>query len=516
MANFARVNVGALEDIDKSEAFQKDGLNKGKVAAAVKDAEGKNYAYFIIAYFKIPKEIKDEDIKGKKKPVSEVEAIFAESESSVMKKVKLFFQHDRPELNDKAKKDDALKDDVIQAIIGKWTRSKPSADEVKAQVEKYFENLKVQTPGMTWKGTPGYEGFNETNMKEAFKAALPEGGELLDFGNYKPIEASSKFCYYNTKIPADADVYLAFTNELAGMEPPRPPEDDKQAYFVVMKDLDKDPPGDDLKSKDKIRLKYLNDEKPLKPDEVTDDVLERLKQEALGKLTDDEKAKYDFDVWVKDPKKPDEWEAGNGVKPDSDDPATIIYAKFKKKGEGSEKEVYFAVADSLDKPDPKKIRAFLNGKKPVKVPTELTDDKLDALEQEAESIAETVRVKESIEVEAWKGALLESELVNEVGFGGEDVGSDDDDEEDSLSDWEFDGWVPDPKDPNGLSVNGKTPDGKGDAIIVCAKFRKVGEAVTTDYEPEDEEGGDEQGDDLYIVPMPGVKIRNEDSDGFEK
>lgn len=87
-----------------------------------------------MAYFKIPKEIKDEDIKGKKKPVSEVEAILTEAEDRVMKKVKLFFQHDRPELNDRSKKDDALKDEVVQAIIAKWTRNQPSADEVKERI----------------------------------------------------------------------------------------------------------------------------------------------------------------------------------------------------------------------------------------------------------------------------------------------------------------------------------------------------------------------------------------------
>lgn len=189
MANFARVEVGALQDIDQTDAFSKNGLNKEGVAAAVEQAKAKNYAYFIMAYFKIPKEIKDEDIKSKKKKsVSEVEAVLTEAEDRVMKKVKLFFQHDRPELNDRSKKDDALKDEVVQAIIAKWTRNQPSADEVKEQIQKYFENSK--NFGLTWKGTPGYEGFNENNMEEAFKAALPEGGELFDFKRYNPIKAS--------------------------------------------------------------------------------------------------------------------------------------------------------------------------------------------------------------------------------------------------------------------------------------------------------------------------------------
>lgn len=308
------------------------------------------------------------------------------------------------------------------------------------------------------------------------------------------------------------------------MEPPRPPEGDKQAYFVVMKDLDKDPPGDDLKSKDKIRLKYLNDEKPLKPDEVTDDVLERLKQEAIGKLTDDEKTKYDFDVWVKDPKKPDEWEAGNGVKPDSDEPVTVIYAKFKKKEGGGpgpddgNKNIYFAVSNKFENPDPKDIMEWLNGEQPV-LSSEITAEFLEQRKTEAMRVAAEVEVNESTELPYGYSSggttvqMLFEDAADDADEGDEEVSTDDAPE--TVKRWEFVEWVPDPTKPENLTPN-RTVDPHKDAIVICAKFKVEESEGITPEKGEDKDGKSGQGDDIYIIPMPGVKYRNEDEDGFEK
>lgn len=67
MARFARVEIGLVENIEDTYAFKEYGLNREGVAAAVEKAKKENYTYFIMAYFKIPKEIDDREIKGKKK-----------------------------------------------------------------------------------------------------------------------------------------------------------------------------------------------------------------------------------------------------------------------------------------------------------------------------------------------------------------------------------------------------------------------------------------------------------------
>ena len=80
----------------------------------------------------------------------------------------------------------------------------------------------------------------------------------------------------------------------------------------------------------------------------------------------------------------------------------------------------------------------------------------------------------------------------------------------------FDSWVPDPNQKDKLEINGKSPDGKTDAIVICAKFKKE-ESVPGESEPGPEQAENEGPVDLYIIPMPGVKYRNEDRDtGFEK
>lgn len=306
------------------------------------------------------------------------------------------------------------------------------------------------------------------------------------------------------------------------MEPPRPPEGDKRAYFVVMKNLDKDPPGDDLKSKDKIRLKYLNDDKPLKPNEVTDDVLERLKQEAIGKLTDDEKTKYDFDIWVKDPKKPDEWEAGNGVKPDSDDPATVIYAKFKKKeGDGpdpdpSSKNIYFAVSHNFENPDPNDIKSWLNREQPV-LSSEIKTEFLERRKAEALSVASTVELNESggIAYGYTSGGTTIQLLLEDTPSGSDepDVGTDDKPE--MVKNWAFVEWVPDPTKSENLQAPNRTADPHKGGIVICAKF-KIEESEGVSPAEGGGKGGEDENNDLYIIPMPGVKYRNEDDYGLEK
>lgn len=62
-----------------------------------------------MAYFKIPKEIPKNEIGGNDDSGEAVN----EAEDRIMKRVKLFFQNKRPDLNSRDKKDDALKDDVV-------------------------------------------------------------------------------------------------------------------------------------------------------------------------------------------------------------------------------------------------------------------------------------------------------------------------------------------------------------------------------------------------------------------
>ena len=62
-----------------------------------------------MAYFKIPKEIPKNEISGNDDSGEAVN----EAEDRIMKRVKLFFQTKRPDLNSRDKKDDALKDDVV-------------------------------------------------------------------------------------------------------------------------------------------------------------------------------------------------------------------------------------------------------------------------------------------------------------------------------------------------------------------------------------------------------------------
>lgn len=280
MSKFARVEVGELADIEDSEAYRVWGLGKDAVAAAVQKARDENYEYFIIAYFKIPKEIDVGEIGGKKTaaPGDELD----EGEDRVMKRVKAYFKTENPDLNRADKKDDALKDDVVQGIIQKWTRAsfRPSPDEVRAKIEEYFRNPKnFSTPGASWKGTPGYEGFTDENMKAAFQEALPEGGQLFGFASYKPITASGKdpvTNYYDTKVPADMDVYLAFTNQLDGVGPVPPSGGQDSLYFAVGEDRERPDPK-------KIQA-WLNDKQPVEKFAVTGDVLDRLKQEAIDAL----------------------------------------------------------------------------------------------------------------------------------------------------------------------------------------------------------------------------------------
>ena len=94
----------------------------------------------------------------------------------------------------------------------------------------------------------------------------------------------------------------------------------------------------------------------------------------------------------------------------------------------------------------------------------------------------------------------------------EDVSIDDGPEK--IKQWTFVEWVPDPTKPENLRTPNRNKDPHNGAVVVCAKF-KIEESEGIPPE-KDEDGESGKGDDLYIIPMPGVKYRNEDDDGFQK
>ena len=304
---------------------------------------------------------------------------------------------------------------VDQEIVGKAKDAK-----YKYVIMAYFKIPKQQAwkegGKSTWKGTPGYEGFTEDNMKEAFLKALPAGEDLFEFKKYEKT-ANEKFTYNATKVPADTCVYVGFANALQGVEPP---PDSGKMYFAV---------SENRESPDPTKIKdWLNDKKSVKQDEVNDDLLNRLKEAAVATLSDDERGKLEFDGWEPDPKA--DGKSPNGKDPDGNDGAVVVCAKFKKKGGGDpDKEVYFAVSKKRDNPDPKDVDKWLNDSKPVKV-ADIKDDLLARFKDEAV-------------------AALSDEEKSKLGFKD---------------------WVPDPTKVELLVVNGKTPDGSKDAIVVCAKF----------------------------------------------
>lgn len=237
----------------------------------------------------------------------------------------------------------------------------------------------------TYKGDPGYEAFDEQNVKGIFQDVA--GMDLADFMHYKQ-DANANFVYYGTDVPGHCDIYVGFIDAAPGETPPEPGDSDKEVYFAVTED-------------------------PLSP-------------------------------------------------------------------------------------DPKKVKKLLNDGKPVKQ-KDITDELLTKLREEAEAFVE------------------DESLINEA----ED---DDDSEEDADGEGEGDasfvGWEPDPKtasDPNS-EVEGKP------AIIICAKFKKDEPGEDPDDDdpkptpnPTPKPGeGQAGGDDLYIIPMPGVKYDDTDDEGFTK
>ena len=330
MAKFARVDIDVCSNIENCE-----GARYNLIEPILDKAKKAEHPYFILAYFKIPKEIENSKIKGKgrgKKAVDEAD-ILDEADNLTIQYLK----------KNKLSKDDALKDDVIEKIRGTYKRP-PSVDKVKQDIETYFQkvgdNPAADRPaakdGFTWKGTPGQEGFTEENMKKAFELAVD--GKVYDFQRYTREAASDKFKYYDTDVPADVDVFAAFADRLKDVEPPPGDKKEKEVYFAVSEDLE----NPDL---NKIQ-KFLNGENPVKVEDITDELLAKLQKEAeeyvstlnISILTEaddnkqpDKQKGYIFDSWTPDPKNPPEDPNGKG--PDGKD-AIVICAKFKKVEDG--------------------------------------------------------------------------------------------------------------------------------------------------------------------------------------
>jgi hypothetical protein len=161
MAKFARVDIDVCSNIENCEA-----ATYNLIEPVLEKTKNSEHPYFIMAYFKIPKEIENSHIKGKnKKDVNETD-VFDETEILDEADNKTIQYLKKSGLS----KENALKDEEIEKIRKTYSRP-PSVEKVKQDIEKYFEKIGSRTPakaGSTWKGTPGQEGFTEENMKKAF------------------------------------------------------------------------------------------------------------------------------------------------------------------------------------------------------------------------------------------------------------------------------------------------------------------------------------------------------------
>ena len=261
MAKFARVDIDVCSNIENCEA-----ATYNLIEPVLEKTKNSEHPYFIMAYFKIPKEIENSHIKGKnKKDVNETD-VFDETEILDEADNKTIQYLKKSGLS----KENALKDEEIEKIRKTYSRP-PSVEKVKQDIEKYFEKIGDRTPakaGSTWKGTPGQEGFTEENMKKAFELAVD--GEVYDFQRYTREAASDKFKYYDTDVPADVDVFFALADKLNGIDPPPPPpsQKEKKVYFAV---------SEDLENPDFTKIqKFLNDENSVKVEDITDELLGKL------------------------------------------------------------------------------------------------------------------------------------------------------------------------------------------------------------------------------------------------
>ena len=134
------------------------------------------------------------------------------------------------------------------------------------------------------------------------------------------------------------------------------------------------------------------------------------------------------------------------------------------------------------------------------------------------SVASTVELNESggIAYGYTSGGTTIQLLLEDTPSGSDepDVGTDDKPE--MVKNWAFVEWVPDPTKSENLQTPNRTADPHKGGIVICAKFKVEESEGITPEKGEDKDGKSGQGDDLYIIPMPGVKYRNEDDYGLEK